>query len=138
VVVLRVASPKPPPNWPTITSDVGILFGVELPDGVKERLFVRLIVRFCPVGTVMITGDHPVEGGFRGLHTAVEPFTAVPQLYPHIGTEVPSGMVAVVAPAVKLTCCWPRARAAPQTNTLASWMSADILYFVINGPSLVL
>jgi hypothetical protein len=32
--------------------------GVVLPVGVNERLFVRLIVRFCPVGTVITTGDH--------------------------------------------------------------------------------
>jgi len=39
----RVAGP--PPSWPTITSEVGMLFGP------NERLFVRLICRSCPVGT---------------------------------------------------------------------------------------
>jgi hypothetical protein len=74
VVVLCVRSPRPPPNWPTITSEVGILYGVVLPVGVNERLFVRLIVRTCPMGTVITTGDHPAvvvavaagAAGFRG------------------------------------------------------------------------
>jgi hypothetical protein len=44
--------PRPPPNWPTITSEVGKLFAP------NKRLLVRLIVRACPVGTVITTGDH--------------------------------------------------------------------------------
>src|SRR5437588_1123511 len=45
--------PRPPPNWPTITSEVGTALPFK-----NERLFVRLIVRACPVGTVITTGDH--------------------------------------------------------------------------------
>jgi hypothetical protein len=83
--------------------------GVELPVGVNERLFVRLIVRLCPVGTVITTGDQIagviVAAGFNGTQVAVEPVAAPPQLYPHIGTAVPSGRIAVAGPAVRLTCC---------------------------------
>jgi len=63
--------------------EVGTVF-VPVP-AVKDRLFVRLIVRACPVGTVITTGDQPgtagvvsVAGtatgafGFRGLQVAVE------------------------------------------------------------------
>src|SRR6266566_6701827 len=50
--------PRPPPNWPTITSEVG----TELPFK-NERLFVRLIVRASPVGTVITTGDQPAGVG---------------------------------------------------------------------------
>jgi hypothetical protein len=56
--------------------------------GVNERLFVRLIVRLCPVGTVITTGDQPAgvvnvaagAFGFRAAQVAVEPATAAPQL----------------------------------------------------------
>jgi hypothetical protein len=37
--------PRPAPNWPTITSEVGMVFAVVLLVGVNDRLFVRLIVR---------------------------------------------------------------------------------------------
>jgi hypothetical protein len=75
---------------------------------VNERLFVRLIVRLCPVGTVITTGDQMagvIAAGFNGVQVAVEPVAAPPQLYPHIGTAVPSGKVAVAGPAVRLTVC---------------------------------
>src|SRR6266550_2801919 len=57
--------PRPPPNWPTITSEVGTGLG---------RPFVRLMVNACPAGTVITTGDHPAgvvavaagAAGFRG------------------------------------------------------------------------
>jgi hypothetical protein len=80
--------PSPPPNWPTIVRDVGALLPF-----VKDRLFVRLIVRSWPVGTVITTGDQlagtagvvEVAGiaaafGFERAQVAVEPVTAVPQL----------------------------------------------------------
>src|SRR2546430_14756569 len=59
----------------------------------KVRLFVRLIVRSWPVGTVITTGDHrlPTEAtgvagvvlnvctaGLSAVHVAVEPVTAGP------------------------------------------------------------
>src|SRR5580704_14815873 len=74
VVVLCVTSPRPPPTWPTITSDVGTLL---LPN---VRPLVKLMVRPCPVGTVITTGDHPVAKGFDLAHVAVEPPTMAPQL----------------------------------------------------------
>jgi hypothetical protein len=77
-------SPRPPPNWPTITSDVGTVFAVVLPVGVNERLFVRLIVRPCPVGTVITTGDQlagvvptAAAAGFNSAQVAVEPVITV-------------------------------------------------------------
>jgi hypothetical protein len=82
--------PRPPPNCPTIMIEVGTVFA-GLPAGVvgvNVRLFVRLIVRLCPVGTVILTGDQPAgvvsvaagAFGFNAAHVAVEPTTAVPQL----------------------------------------------------------
>jgi hypothetical protein len=78
---------------------------------VNVRLFVKLIVRSCPVGTVITTGDQ-VSGvvtvnaaGFNGPQVAVPP-VGLPQVYPHIGTAVPSGIVAVAGPAVRFTVCW--------------------------------
>jgi hypothetical protein len=50
--VLVAVDPSPPPNWPTIRSDVGTLLELA-----NVRLFVRLTVRSCPVGTVITTGD---------------------------------------------------------------------------------
>jgi hypothetical protein len=55
--------------------------------GVNERLFVRLIVRVCPVGTVITTGDQvdgtvttvDTDAGFNAAQVAVAPATAVPQ-----------------------------------------------------------
>jgi hypothetical protein len=98
--------PRPPPNWPTITSEVGTVF-VPVPAG-KDRLFVRLMMRAWPVGTVITTGDHVaavVDAGFNAMQVAVAPGAAVPQLYPHIGTVEPSAMVTVVGPAVRLMVC---------------------------------
>ena len=66
--------PRPPPIWPTMTSEVGT------PLVPNERLLVRLIVRTWPVGTVMTTGDQfGAAVGFRAAQVAVEPLTAVPQ-----------------------------------------------------------
>src|SRR5450631_66342 len=74
VVVRCFTSPRPPPSCPTITSEVGTEFAP------KERLFVRLIVRSCPVGTVITTGDQPAAAGIDLAQVAVEPPTGVPQL----------------------------------------------------------
>jgi len=78
--------PRPPPNCPTIVSDVGIGEG---------KLFVREIVRLCPAGSVITTGDQPGTAavvavaatatgafGFRGAQVAVEitPTPSAPQL----------------------------------------------------------
>ncbi len=60
-VVRCVTSPKPPPNWPTITNEVASGAG---------RLLVRLIVRL-PGGTVMTTGDQLVPAfGLEAAHVA--------------------------------------------------------------------
>ena len=53
-------------------------------------------------------GDQPVDAGFSALQVWAPLAAAVPltvQLYPHIGTAVPSGNVAVVGAAVRLTTC---------------------------------
>jgi hypothetical protein len=117
-----------------MTSEVGTVF-VPVP-AVKVRLFVRLIVRLvAPVvatGTVITTGDHPAgvvsvatgACGFKAAHVAVEPATAVPQLYPHIGTTAPSGVTVVVGPAVKLTVCWPKVTTAPKRSRLTTCVAA--------------
>jgi hypothetical protein len=57
-----------------MVSEVGIEAAV------KRRLLVRLMVRACPVGTVIITGDHPAAAGFRLTQVAVDPVTAAPQV----------------------------------------------------------
>src|SRR5207249_9838527 len=67
--------PRPPPNCPTITSEVGTVLPFN-----NERLFVRLMVRPCPVGTLITTGDQPVANGFNAAQVAVEPVTAAPQV----------------------------------------------------------
>jgi hypothetical protein len=103
--------PKPPPNWPTIVSDVGMEFLVES-GRVKDRLFVKLMRRSCPVGTVITTGDQPADDGFSFEQLAVEPAIVVPQEYPHIGTDEPSGIVIEVGPAVRFTCCCATAQLA--------------------------
>src|SRR5215472_3848178 len=79
--------PRPPPTCPTIMIEVGILFGVALPVGVNDRLFVRLICNppGAAVGTVMTTGDHCpsiAAAGFSGAHLAVEmtPAARVPHV----------------------------------------------------------
>jgi hypothetical protein len=75
------ALPRPPPNCPTITIDVGTLFGAVVPFW-NIRLLVRLIFRSFPVGMVMTTGDHtPAPApGFNAAQVAVEPDTLAPQL----------------------------------------------------------
>jgi hypothetical protein len=65
--------------------EVGTVF-VPVP-AVKDRLFVRLIVRACPVETVMTTGDQvdgtvatvDTDAGFNAAQVAVALATAVPQ-----------------------------------------------------------
>jgi hypothetical protein len=79
------------------------------------RLLVRLIVRLVEpdsaAGTVINTGDHaPV---LRFAQVAV---TAAVQVYPHIGTEFPSGRMRVLDPAVRLTD-WAEAMPAPRRRT---------------------
>src|SRR5215831_5855557 len=83
LVVLVGARPRPPPSWPTITSEVGTVF-VPLPVG-KDRLFVRLIVRLVGpdglVGTVITTGDQFVPAnGFEAAQIAGLVATGVPQV----------------------------------------------------------
>src|ERR1035438_2135561 len=59
--------PSPPPNWPTIVRDVGTLLFPNC------SLFVRLMVRLCPVGTVITTGDQPdPAAGFEATQVAGE------------------------------------------------------------------
>ncbi|VWC31795.1 hypothetical protein BCO37747_06896 [Burkholderia contaminans] len=54
-------SPRPPPSWPTMTSEVGTGAG---------RLFVRLICS-CPAGTVTTTGDQfAPAAGFAAAQVA--------------------------------------------------------------------
>jgi len=77
---LEATVPRPPPTCPTIISDVGIVFGVVVPIGVNDRLFVSSISRSFPDGTVITTGDHPTAFGFNLAHVAVEPTTTIPQL----------------------------------------------------------
>src|ERR1035438_9084653 len=84
--------PRPPPICPTTTIDVGILFA---PDR-NERLLVRLMVRACPEGTVITTGDQVfdvTDAGFNAAQVATGAVlvAGVPQKYPHIGTVQPSG-----------------------------------------------
>src|SRR4029077_8100955 len=68
--------PRPPPSWPTITSEVGMLFA----PAANVRLFVRLIVRL-PGGAVMTIGDHPRPAfGFNALQVAVAFATTAPQV----------------------------------------------------------
>jgi hypothetical protein len=54
--------------------------GTEFPFA-NDRLLVRLMVRppVVPVGTVMITGDHPAAPGFNLAQVAVELVTTAPQ-----------------------------------------------------------
>jgi hypothetical protein len=52
--------------------EVGTVFGVVLPVGVNVRLFVRLMVRACPVGTVITTGDQLAGAfGFNAAQVAM-------------------------------------------------------------------
>jgi hypothetical protein len=61
--------------------EVGTVFAVVPLGGANDRLLVRLIVRLCPVGTVMTTGDQPPAAfGFSAAHVALEAVTGAPQL----------------------------------------------------------
>jgi hypothetical protein len=106
----------------------------------KLKLFLRLIANppDAAVGTVMTTGDQPTAVGFNLAQLAVEPPTTAPQLYPHIGTAVPSGSVRVDGAAVKLICCWPDAIAATRgrrhTTRCAAFKATLILFFRIVFP----
>jgi hypothetical protein len=66
---------------------------------------------------VITTGDQPAAAGFDLAQVAVEPETTAPQVYPHIGTEVPSDRVMAVGPAVRLTCCWATETLTPRRRT---------------------
>jgi hypothetical protein len=54
----------------------------------------------------------------------VEPVTADPQKYPHMGTVVPSGKVVVVGAAVKLTVCWAKLVPTPNRRIEATITAA--------------
>ena len=76
--------PRPPPNWSTMVSEVGILFA----PAAKLRLLVRLMVRLvepdAAAGTVITTGDHAVAAVAAGFNLAqvavVVPPAGVPQV----------------------------------------------------------
>src|SRR6202158_5022407 len=66
-------------------------FGIVVLGGVNERLFVRLIVRSCPVGTVITMGDHipGIVALFNAAQLALEaarlktvPLAGVPPVQP--------------------------------------------------------
>ena len=66
LAVLVAPVPSPPPTWPTIVSDVGI---PDIAPGGVGRLFVKLIVRLFPVGTLITTGDQLLPAaGFKAVH----------------------------------------------------------------------
>ena len=70
MVVRWLASPRPPPSWPTIMSEVGTLL-CRVP-AVNAELLVRLMVRAWPVGTVITTGDQPPPAaGFNAAQVAL-------------------------------------------------------------------
>ena len=88
MVVRCVRLPKPPPNWPTISNDVGtVLGGGGVPPagvgGWNERLLVRLIVRSCPDGTVITIGDQPPLG-FSAAQVGEPDGNAVPVTAPQV------------------------------------------------------
>ena len=68
--------------------------------------------------------DYPLalldDFGLRLVFVILEFVAAAPQVYPHIGTTVPSGNVAVVGAAVKLTVPWPIDGLAPTRRTSAA------------------
>jgi hypothetical protein len=97
--VLVAPVPRPPPNCPTITSEVS---GTD-----AGKLFVRLIVRppLAPVGTVITTGDQLVATAKKltnedwKVQTRVVPSGVVdPEVVPHVGAAVP------LVPAVVTFC----------------------------------
>src|ERR1700687_4457833 len=68
-------------------------FGIVMLGGVNERLFVRLIVRSCPVGTVITMGDHipAIAALFNAAQLALEaarlkavPLMGVPPVQPAV------------------------------------------------------
>jgi len=74
--VVDALVPKPPPNWPTIISEVGTVPG---------RLLVSLIVSEVPVdknGTEITTGDHVPTAAFefRAAQVPALPATGAPQV----------------------------------------------------------
>jgi hypothetical protein len=84
--------PNPPPANPTIMIEVGTLLPL-----LNVRLFVRLICSVDPVVAVITTGDQPEElVPAAAAQVAVELLTMDPQLYPHMGTEEPSGSKAAL------------------------------------------
>jgi hypothetical protein len=93
--------------------------GMEAP--AKARLLVRLIVKLAvepgaaATGTVINTGDH--APALRFTQVAVTAVVGSPQMYPHIGTEFPSGRIRVLGPAVRLTDDWAEAMPAPRRRT---------------------
>jgi hypothetical protein len=53
------------------------------------------------VGTVITTGDQPLAAGFNFAQVAVVLTATGPQLYPHIGTDEPSGREMLVGAAIR-------------------------------------
>src|SRR6516164_615885 len=77
-----------------------------------------------PLSTYMPPNDplaardmDPLNGAQVAVVAAVKPEIGAPHVYPHIGTTVPSGMVMVVGPAVRLTA-WPKLIATAQRRSV--------------------
>jgi hypothetical protein len=93
LVVLVAVVPRPPPNWPTITSEVS---GTD-----AGKLFVKTMVR-GPGGTVITTGDQLVATA-RKLASddwkvqVTVPSVVVPEVF-HVGAAPP------LVPAVVTIC----------------------------------
>jgi hypothetical protein len=97
--VLVAPVPRPPPNCPTITSEVS---GTD-----AGKLFVRLICRLAgvaavPVGIVITTGDQVVATARKLASEDWKVQVTVPSLVvpavPHVGAAVP------LVPAVVTFC----------------------------------
>ena len=74
------------------------------------------------MGTVITTGDQPAAPafGFNAAQVAVEPVDGrCRSCSPTSAPVEPSGSVAVVGAAVRLTCCCPKAAPAPRRRTVA-------------------
>jgi hypothetical protein len=88
--------------------DVGMLFAVALPAGVKESVLVRLIVRAWPVGTVITTGDQEVAVARKvasepwKVQTTVPSLVVAPAAVPH-----DPGAADPLVPAVVTACTLP-------------------------------
>src|SRR5215469_14438799 len=106
-----------------MSSDVGTLLAPNV------KLFARLICRSDPVGTVITTGDQAVALELALAHVAVDAATIAPQVYPHMGTDDPSGRLIVDAPAAKLTCCCATVVPSQRSRIVAATPPA--LYFVL-------